>query len=403
VLDLKFLKGILDKFTAKAPNFLVIEVINHYLQVTLISADFAVKNILIQKNWIKEIDRLDSEYLLREIKKILKKLPKKSDFEVILNLDSSLATTIYSSVSLLRPKPKELIDEADLDNLISQAIWRFFDKQRPKAAKKMGVEEIDVLLSDVRIRGIRVDGHRVVNPLGFKAKSVEIYLSETFAVRDFAKGIREIMPAYKIVFVSEAGTTLSHALLNASQDKTAPLFLVNLFPNQTSVFHASAGRLHHIDSFNWGGNSFLNNLKENFRLDHTAASSIIDLYNKNGGSPHFSRRLENILIEECQVLANGIESLVSETGKLYINPYFSLPACLISDRFESRFNKNFKIQLLSTDSVMKNFGFTLQFSKSAGRIKNPATLFSVLLELSMMPKNEKISYLANRRVRWLLS
>jgi len=48
-------------------------------------------------------------------------------------------------------------------------------------------------------------------------------------------------------------------------------------------------------------------------------------------------------------------------------------------------------------------GFTIQFSKSVKKIKNLSTLSSVLLEMFLMPKNEKINYLANRRVRWLLS
>ena len=103
------------------------------------------------------------------------------------------------------------------------------------------------------------------------------------------------------------------------------------------------------------------------------------------------------------MLANGIESLVPETGKIYINPYFNFPSCLISDRFESKFDKNFKVELLSTELVMKKIGFTIQFSKSVKKIKNLSTLSSVLLEIYLMPKNEKINYLANRRVRWLLS
>jgi len=402
VLDLKFLKRIINSLTVKDPNFLVIEVINHYLQITLIKADFSCKNILICKNWIKELKSLEVQYLLKEIRKVLKRIPKNPDLNIILNLDSNLALTIYSSVSLIRPKSKELIDEADLDNLISQAIWRFFDKQRPKAAKKMGVEEIDVLLADVRIRGVKVDGHKVVNPLGFKAKSVEIYLSETLAVRDFIRGVRELTSSNKIIFVSEAGTTLSHALLN-SVNENKSLFLVNLFPNQTAVFHASVGHLYHIDNFDWGGNSLLQNLNNNFKLDDVVSRTLIEIYNKNGGSPYLIKKLENIFMEECQILANGIESLAPETGNVYINPYFNFPSCLVSERFESKFNKNFKIRLLSTDEVMKKMGFTIQFSKSVKEIKNLSTLSSVLLEVFYMPKNEKINYLANRRVRWLLS
>ncbi|MBU4348014.1 hypothetical protein KJ671_00715 [Patescibacteria group bacterium] len=397
-----FLKQVVSKFTGKKPDFLVIEIINHYIQVTLLKADFSNKNILICKNITKDIKKLDVPYLLKEVKNILRKIPKKSDFNVILNLDSSLASTVYSSVSLIRSKPKELIDEADLDNLISQVIWKFFDKHRSKVSKKMGIEEIDVLLGDVRIRGIKVDGHKVVNPLGFKAKSVEIYLSETFTIRDFIKGIREIMPLNKIVFVSEAGTILSHTLFDSIEENN-PLFLVNLFPNQTSIFKASVGHLHHIDNFNWGGNALVEKLRNNFKLDNAVAKTVIETYNRNDGSPRFIKKLENIFIEESRSLINGIESLASEEGAVFINPYFNFPSCLISDRFQSKFNKKFKLQLLSTDSIMKSFGFTVQFNKSVKKIRNLATLSSVLLELSLMPKNKKISYLANRRVRWLLS
>jgi hypothetical protein len=181
------------------------------------------------------------------------------------------------------------------------------------------------------------------------------------------------------------------------------LFLVNLFPNQTAVFHASVGHLYHIDNFDWGGNSLLQNLNNNFKLDDVVSRTLIEIYNKNGGSPYLIKKLENIFMEECQILANGIESLAPETGNVYINPYFNFPSCLVSERFESKFNKNFKIRLLSTDEVMKKMGFTIQFSKSVKEIKNLSTLSSVLLEVFYMPKNEKINYLANRRVRWLLS
>lgn len=402
VLNINFVKKVVSNLIGTNPDFLVIEIINNYLQITLLKIDSASKKIIICQNWIRNLDNLNVPYVLEEMRKLLKLIPKKRNFSVILNLDSNLALTIYSSVSVLRQKPKELIDEIDLDNLISQAIWRFFDKQRQGVSKKLGTEEINVLLADVRIRGIKVDGHKVVNPLGFKAKSVEIYLSETLAIRDLIKGIKEMMPANKIVFVSEAGTVLSHALLNCIGDNKS-LFLANIFPDKTFLFHASPGHLFCLDGFGWGGNSLLIGLYENLRIDEFNSRKIIDIYNKNTASPHLLRKLENIFMEECQYLANGIESLAPEAGKIFINPYFDLPSCLISERFESKFNKNFKIELLSTDLIMKKANFTIQFNKAVKDVKNLSTLISVLMEIFSIPTNEKINHLANRRVRWLLT
>lgn len=399
--NLTFWEKIIFGLSPKKPNFWVIDITNKYLQATLLKADFAEKNILLYENHVKELEEASPSYLLKELENLFKKISQKS-ISVILNVDSDLASTVYSSVLLIRQKSNKLIDEADFDNLISRAVWKFFDRQRPFAAKRMAIEEIDALLSDVRIHGIKIDGHKVVSPLGFGAKSVEICLSGTFAARNLIKGVHKIMPLNKIAFISEAGATISRALFNAIGG-TEPVILADLYSDRTAVFFASSNYSRHIDDFSWGKNSLINVLRENFKLDSAVAEIIMEIYAKNSGSPRLIRKLENLLVEECQIFANGIESLAPEQGNLFINSRIDLPPRLISDCLELKFNKNFKIRALSAESIVKNFGFRVQFNKSVKKIKNLATLVSALLELFSTPKNEKIDYLANRRTRWLLS
>lgn len=395
------MKEAFSKLLFRGEKYLVIEILNHYAQVTVLKANLEKKEIHLNGNWARSVPNFNASGALEEVRMLLKKIRKLEKYKIILSLDSSFATTIYSSVSLVRPNQKEVIDEADLDNLISQAIWRFFDRNRLKVSQKMGIDDVDVILSDVRIRGIKLDGHKIVNPIGFKAKSVEIFFSQTFIARELMRGLRDLLPKENIALMTETGTAMSH-ILHRILDKNN-FFAVNLFPNETAVFYATKGRLAHLDNFEWGENDLTNILYRYLKVDNAVARSIIENYSVNNASQSFSRRLENILIKELQIFSNGLESLAEEdTSEVYINSFFNMPPVIFTDRFHNRIQKNIKLFPLSTKLITEKFGYELQFKKSL-KIKNLPSLLAVFSEINFLPQNDKMSHLANRRVRWLVT
>ncbi len=387
-------------------KYLVIEILDHYIQATALKARLEENpaskqkgELLVVKNWERPLANVSAPEALKEAAALLKKVGNLSGYKIILSLDSRLATTIYSSTPLVRQKPNEVIDEPDIDNLVSQAIWRFFDRQREKIAKKMGIEDTDVLLSDVRIRGIKIDGHKVINPIGFKAKSVEFYFSQTFVVRDLIRGLREILPMDQVALVAETGTVLAHAALKILAPEH--LFLANLFPGQTVIYTASPGKLRYLDRYGWGQNNLISHLKNNLMLGPEITQTVIGLYNNNKASPLFLRRLENILIKELQFFFHGLESVVDrDQTKVYLNPYFDLPAVTFSQRCQARLGRALKICPLSADLLSEKFGFEIKFNKSA-KVKNLLTVLAALSELSSLSQDEKLGHLVKRRVRWL--
>ncbi len=397
----KKLIHIFSQLFLKGDKYITIEIINHYVQVTVLRTDFKHKEIRIVRTFYKEIPELNPANAFKEVKKILKKITGLKQYRIIVSLDSLFATTMYASVSLVRPNPKEVIDEADLDNLISQAIWRFFDKHRFKVAQKMNVDEVDVLLTDVRIRDIRIDGHRVVNPIGFKAKSVEIFFSQTFVTREFMREFREAIPRENIELMIEAGTALAHVLSHARGDGN--FYMANLFPSHTAVFAAVNQRFGHHDSFEWGGEDLHRYLGRYLHLDPETSSAAIKAYSSDNGSGNFLRKFETMLVQELSVFANGVESLVdSDPADVYVNPFFEIPPVVFSQRFQSRFQKQVKLLPLSTQFIIEKLGYTLHYNTSA-EVRHPLMMISSVLELTLLPQNDTMSHLANRRVRWLVT
>ncbi|OGY62776.1 MAG: hypothetical protein A2745_00685 [Candidatus Harrisonbacteria bacterium RIFCSPHIGHO2_01_FULL_44_13] len=382
-------------------RFLVVEILHHELRAASINADFANKEIFVKKVWQTPISLENNQNPLDAIRKFLLKIKNLSKYRIILSLDSSLATTVYSSSALVHQHTKEPIDEAELDNLISQAIWKFFDRQRNRVAVKMKISDVDVLLTDVRIRGIKLDGHRVINPLGFQAKSVEFYLSQTFAPRAFIKELKEFLPEDRLLFVTEAGAAWSNVLLKS--EESGSFLLVNLFPEQTSLFHADDGRVCHWGHIGWGEKNLHSVLARHLAVSPETSSAIFKIYFENKGSPAFIKKIEKVLMEELRVLAKHLETATNKTDAkfVYLNSFYNLPPVVFSSGFRGVFDKPIRMDLASSDFFGEKLGIKVKFKKGL-KMNNKFATLATLLESHLSPQNDKISRMARRRVRWLL-
>lgn len=372
----------------KSDRFLVLEIFQDFNRAAYIKADFANKEI--------KIVTLRSH---PNLKKLLKKFGRLTKYKIIVGLDSHLASTIYSSVTLVREHYKELIDEPELDNLISQAIWKFFDRSRNRVAGKLGVTDLDILLTDVRVRGIKLDGHKVVNPVGFKAKTVEIQFSQTFLSRAVIEELKDIMPLNQVVLMSENGTACSSVISKAKLNDN--FLLVSMFNNKTTLFSTDGGFHSYFDQLNWGEENLKRSLADDLAVDREVAGAIIGLYIRNRTSQALRRRLEHLLMREVQNLARGLDSILKrvDTRSVYLNPYFELPH-IFGSSFKNQLSRTVTLEQPAVDLISQNFGFDIKFKNDAAA-KSIFCLLTLLFEWYLSPRDDRINQLAKRRVRWL--
>lgn len=372
----------------KNDRFLVLEIFENNNRAASIKADFVNKEIKV----LKVLSASDP-------KKLLKKFGRLAKYKIIVGLDSHLATTIHSSVVLVRDKYKELIDEPELDNLISQAIWKFFDRHRSKVANKMNATDLDIVLSDVRIRGIKLDSHKVVNPVGFRAKTVEIQFSQTFLLRSIVEQLKKLLPAEQTVLTMENGTAWSNVLAKSGPEKN--FLLANLFGAKTTLFSSDESQNSYLDRFNWGEDDLNRSLSEDLSIAPETSRSIIERYVGGETSPLFKKRLEGLLVKELSTLARGLNSALKRTDAklVYLQPFFNLPPIFTSS-FKSQFDHPVNLQVLHLDLFGNNLGFDVKFKNNRDS-RYAFSLVAALMEWYLSPQEDKMSQLAKRRVRWL--
>lgn len=387
-------KRLLSKLTNKRERFLIIEFLPESVHFSLVYSDLENKEIELIKT--KVLTNRDT----KSLQKAFKSFGSRINQPIVIGLDSSLAATIYSSVPVVRDNPRDPIDDGDLDNLVSQAVWKFFDRQRAKIAAKMGVNDFDILLADIRIGTIKLDGHRVVNPVGFRARTVEVQLNQTFTTRSFLNDLKAFLPVGAVRFIAESGVVWSR--LAARVCKDAPFFMAQLFRGQTVLFYGDEIRLAHEKSFRWGEENIITVLKNSLKVSASVSEAIIDRYLRSDTSPIFGKRIEGFLIQELRQWASAVDAAIgkSEARNLYVHSFFDLPKPVFSPGFRAHFRSSVKISPFNEEFISDHYQFKLKYKEGLDRHRGFATLVT-LLEAILVPSDEKLSQMAKKRIRWL--
>jgi len=290
----------------------------------------------------------------------------------ILDLDSGSAATIFSFIKIQRENPNEELGMVELENSLSQAIWRMFDNLRDEISNKLGVDGADLLLTDARVIGVKIDGNQIINPNGFTGKEIEILLALTMVRRDkFVEG-RDLF---------EGGSV--RAYLTAKKEGVGEALYVEVDEDKTSVFHIRDSGISHLDGFDWGVSRVLDSIKEELGVMPVAARGI---YSRHAGgvvSEHVSKNLDRIFYNAFSEFVDGLKGIVKDSvgsnlPSIYLHTFFSVPEGLHRKRFAFG-GKRLSLKPSVVDSDISIF---------AGDDAHT--------------RYEELNQLAKRRIKWLM-
>jgi len=295
--------------------------------------------------------------------------------EKILDLDHKSAVTIFSSVSIERDNPRDELGIVDLENYISQAIWRLFDSSRAEAAERLGVNEVDLLLTDARVMGIKIDGSRIIDPRGFAGKNVEVLLAITMVKRDrFTEGS----------YMLEGGSVRAYLLSKTL--KSGDAVYMEIGDKGTAMYLINPSRISYISDFGWGGGAVIDEIIKEFGIPYDSAKKFYSRYAEDNVSTHVSKKIDKIFYNSFGEFINGtvmgIRNFVKpKAGKIppiYVKSFVPVPASMHNKRFQA---DRWRIRLIPTgeDGGLEDF-----IGDEAHEIY------------------KELNQLAQRRIKWLI-
>lgn len=205
-------------------------------------------------------------------------IPIEEEKKYALSIDPVHGTAIYSSRTSLRDKQNDEISEAEIESAITSAIWKMFDDERKNFAARHNISELDVILTDVRVLYIKLDGAAVSNPIGFKAKTVEVGLVETMVTRDLSDDIVGRTPKKgEVSFILENNSACAWAMKRDSKNKE--FIFANITPAKTYMYHADdKDGLYPLGEIMWGSDKIFEGIASFMQVGTDTAKRMVGNY-----------------------------------------------------------------------------------------------------------------------------
>lgn len=222
---------------------------------------------------------------------------------LIFLFEKPFLKSTLSVFSIIREKPLELIDEEELENVILNLAWRLYDRERPIVSRVLGVSEFDLVLTSSKIKDPRIDGRKILNPIGFAGRRLGFTFENTYSQKDFWEKLMKIPRRFK----GEANFLVENNLVF---DKVFSLLdeqgiLVEIGPEETRVGQLG-NFLKNSESFNWGEENITKLIAKSFSVPLEAARELKERYRAGNLSGHSLHYLEKILLNELKILIDGV-------------------------------------------------------------------------------------------------
>lgn len=278
---------------------------------------------------------------------------------IIISADSSLAYTASIPVIFRRERPKEELTAVELENLLAQTVGKAFNQCRQEAARSLKIDDLDVVLVNSRVVNFKIDGHHVLNPLGFRAEKVEAALELTLTTRGLFEEMRGFLsagwsasrPENSFFFIETAEAELSVV----SRVQKLPLSIIRLGHFHSTYYvleEAAVGRLREKGNLRWTAQEIIAAMQNGWRVTHASAEKSYHMFLRNELSAHSRKAMEKILAPPGKLLLAELQKTKLK-GKVFVDSPLPLPFALPSRRGK------FVLDEPPLQQVLGHFGFEL--------------------------------------------
>jgi hypothetical protein len=397
-------------------KFLILEIAPRGTNGLFLSVD-EDRNIIFEK-FIKNIDL--KKFLQSPARRVSQKAWEgkylfKSRRKIIAAAHPSFATTIPIPLDIPRERAsaKSKITIAELENLIAQEMQKIFNGCRSEAAKRMGMNDLDVILVGAKARHFKVDGKAVVSPAGFAGKKISLLLELTFTGRELFEDLKQFFNSPDDFFFAEAPQ--AH-LFSLSRVRKLPLSLIvaNEANDANRAGNPADALLYVLENakddypvlyretLNWSFSSLFRAIMEALAVSETTAKELYRSYRKGEMSEGAKRGFKQMLDPTTRTFFEEVGK-AAVGGTIYVDAPFVLPFDLPHKQGGAKFEEH------PIGEILGELGFTADAAALGGDAdagtdaekNNMLRSLLYFLEAYFDKSNSEINQKLRRRLHWL--
>jgi cell division protein FtsA len=242
--------------------------------------------------------------------------------KTIIGIAGELVKGTTTTVHYERIKPEMKIDLPELKNIIQKVQWKAFDRIRQQLAWETGHSEIEVKLINAAIVDVRIDGYRITNPIGFQGRDVSISVFNAYAPMIHLGALQTIADELKLELLSIAAEPYAVARSMGIEDVLDfNAVFIDIGGGTTDIAVVRNGGLEGTKMFALGGRAFTKRLAQELGISFEEAEVLKIKYSEGKLGADVSRKIEEILEDDCEVLVSGVELSLSEFAETDLLPH----------------------------------------------------------------------------------
>lgn len=241
--------------------------------------------------------------------------------KAIIGIAGELVKGTTTTVHYERIRPEVRIDLSELKNIIQKVQWKAFDRIRSQLAWETGHSEIEVKLINAAIIDVRIDGYRVMNPVGFQGRDVSIAVFNAYAPMVHLGALQKIADELNLDLLSIAAEPYAVARSMGIEDiLDFNAVFIDIGGGTTDIAVVRNGGLEGTKMFALGGRAFTKRLAQELGVSFEEAELLKIKYAEGKLGKDVSLKIEQILEADCGVWLSGVELALSEFAEADLLP-----------------------------------------------------------------------------------
>ncbi len=241
--------------------------------------------------------------------------------QVIMGIAGELVKGNTTTIKYTRPNPKAKIVLEELKDIVTKVQRRAFERARQILAWETGHAEIDVKLVNAAIVEMKIDGHKVTNPLGFVGREVQVGVFNAFAPIVHLSAIQTVAEELGLDLLSVVADP--YALAKSVGPKESSEFsaiFVDIGGGTTDVAVVRQGGVEGTKMFAIGGRSFTKRVGAIMGTTFSEAEELKIKYSAKALSEEDQDLIRSGLETDCQVWLSGVELTLEEFSNIDLLP-----------------------------------------------------------------------------------
>lgn len=258
--------------------------------------------------------------VLTELKKSVTRRRRFTN-KVVLGIGGGFVRGKTLTQSYIRDYPSEELGEGEFSNIVQKMQQRNYEQIRRDFKRETGRSELEVYLLNGALEDIKIDGHEVVNPIGFTGKEVSCGLFNSYIPKkhlELFEGIIKSLKLELVSVISQPHAVFSSLMYNGIAP--ADFVLIDIGGSATEISLARKGRLDDIRSISMGGSSFTKSISETLKVEFLEAENIKRIFAGEGVARYAAKRIEETVAADTGLFVRGLEMILSDLSQVSLLP-----------------------------------------------------------------------------------